>query len=250
MDKSVIFSVAGSGKTSLVIARLNLEQRALIITYTENNHRHLRNRIIKKFGVIPSNITLMSYFSFLHSFCYRPVMQLQLGTRGLNFRRPPEKRLGLTDLNRYRDGGGRLYHNRLAKLLEMWGCMPAVRARLERFYDCLYVDEVQDFAGHDFNLLLQVSQANIEMTFVGDFHQHTFDTSRDGTVNGSLHDDVAQYEKRFRDVGIKVDKTTLSRSWRCGTTVCDFISTKLQIPMGAHLDNSKRSITYTFKTCH
>ncbi|EZH78842.1 helicase UvrD [Ectopseudomonas composti] len=234
MDKSVIFSVAGSGKTSLVIDRLSLDQRALIITYTDNNHRHLRNRIIQKFGVIPSSITLMTYFSFLHGFCYRPLMQLQLGTRGLNFRRPPDRRLALTEINRYRDGSRRLYHNRLAKLLEVKGCLPAVRARLERFYDCLYVDEVQDFAGHDFNLLLQVSQANIGMTFVGDFHQHTFDTSRDGTVNGSLHDDIAQYEKRFRDAGITVDKTTLGRSWRCGTTVCDFISTKLQIVMGAH----------------
>ncbi|VTM51635.1 Uncharacterised protein [Klebsiella quasipneumoniae] len=58
MDKSVIFSVAGSGKTSLIIEGLSLDQRALIITYTENNHLHLRNRIIQKFGMIPPNITL------------------------------------------------------------------------------------------------------------------------------------------------------------------------------------------------
>ncbi|MGU1141496.1 DNA helicase UvrD [Pseudomonas aeruginosa] len=243
MDKSVIFSVAGSGKTSLIIERLNLVQRALIITYTENNYRHLRNRVIQRFGVIPSNITLMTYFSFLHGFCYRPLMQLRLGTRGLNFRRPPDRQYHLNDLNRYRDGSSRLYHCRLAKLLDVVQALPAIRARLERFYDCLYVDEVQDFAGHDFNLLLEVSQANISMTFVGDFHQHTFDTSRDGAVNKTLHDDVIRYEKRFRDAGITVDKQTLSRSWRCAKTVCDFISAKLQIEMLAHEERDSRIIT-------
>ncbi|VTM51632.1 Uncharacterised protein [Klebsiella quasipneumoniae] len=57
------------------------------------------------------------------------------------------------------------------KLLQVMGAIPDVRARLERFYDYLYVDEVQDFAGHDFNLLLEVSQANIGIRFVGDFYQ-------------------------------------------------------------------------------
>ena len=243
MDKSVIFAVAGSGKTSLVIDRLSLDQRSLIITYTDNNHRHLRNRIIQKFGVIPSNITLMTYFSFLHGFCYRPLMQLQLGTRGLSFRRPPNRQLPLTDMARFRDGGRRLYHNRLAKLLEVKGCLPAIRARVERFYDCVYVDEVQDFAGHDFNLLLGVSKAKAGMVFVGDFYQHTFDTSRDGTVNNTLHDDIAKYEKRFRDAGITVDKTTLGSSWRCTKSVCDFINVKLQITMGAHEERVSEIVT-------
>ncbi|GLY61990.1 hypothetical protein Pcaca05_28470 [Pectobacterium carotovorum subsp. carotovorum] len=63
---------------------------------------------------------------------------------------------------------------------------------------------------HDFDLLLEVSQANIGIMFVGGFHQHTFDTSRDGAINKNLHDDVIRYEKRFRDAGIMVDKETLS----------------------------------------
>lgn len=243
MDKSVIFSVAGSGKTSLIIEGLSFAQRALIVTYTENNYRHLRNRIIQKFGMLPPNITLTTYFSFLHGFCYRPLMQLKLGTRGINFRRPPNRQFRLDDLNRYRDDSGRLYHCRLAKLLQVVEAIPDVRARLERFYDHLYVDEVQDFAGHDFNLLLEISQANIGITFVGDFHQHTFDTSRDGAINNNLHDDVVRYEKRFRDVGITVDKETLSCSWRCTKMVCDFISAKLQIPMGAHEERVSRIIT-------
>lgn len=243
MDKSVIFAVAGSGKTSLVIDRLSIDQRALIVTYTENNYRHLRHRIIQKFGTVPSNITVMTYFSFLHGFCYRPLLQLELGTRGMNFRMPTNARTPLSDISRFRDGSRRLYYNRLAKLLEVKKCVPAIRARIERFYDCVYVDEVQDFAGHDFNLLLDISKAKTGMTFVGDFYQHTYDTSRDGSVNNSLHDNIAKYEKRFRDAGIKVDKTTLCHSWRCSTTVCDFIKAKLQITISAKQERVSEIIT-------
>lgn len=243
MDKSVIFAVAGSGKTSLIIERLSLDQRVLIITYTENNHRNLRNRIIQKFGIIPSNITLMTYFSFLHGFCYRPLMQLKIGSRGLTFRRPPNRQIPLTDIARFRDGSRRLYHNRLAKLLQLKGCIPTIKARIERFYDCVYVDEVQDFAGHDFNLLLDISKAKAGMIFVGDFYQHTFDTSRDGSVNSTLHDDMAKYEKRFRDVGVAVDKATLGRSWRCAMSICEFISAKLQIAMDSHVGRASEIVT-------
>lgn len=236
MDKRVIFAVAGSGKTTHLISRLSFDKRALIITYTENNHSHLRTSIIKKFGTIPSNITLMTYFTFLHGFCFRPFMQNEMNTRGLNFRRPPQRNYPLTERKRYRDSNGRLYHNRLAKLIEVEGLLPAVRARIERFYDALYVDEVQDFGGHDFNLLLEVSAANAEMLFVGDFYQHTFDTSRDGSVNSSLHKDITKYEKRFAQAKIKVDKETLSKSWRCGTTICDLIRAHLRIKIDAHED--------------
>lgn len=243
MDKRVIFAVAGSGKTSLILKRLTLDQRALIITYTENNHAHLRNSIIKKFGVIPKNITLMTYFSFLHGFCYRPILQQRLGTQGLTFRLPlQDNQYPLTDMRRFRNGGGRLYHNRLAKLVQEKGCLPTIKARIERFYDCVYVDEVQDFAGHDFNLLILVSAAKSEMLFVGDFYQHTFDTSRDGSVNSSLHDDITRYEKRFRDAKITVDKETLSTSWRCGTTVCEFIRTQLGIDIRAQEDRASRVV--------
>lgn len=238
MDKRVIFAVAGSGKTTHLISQLSLEKRALLITYTENNHRHLRNSIIKKFGTLPPNITLMTYFGFLHAFCFRPIGQMQYSTRGLNFKRPPDLRLPIDNMGRYRDPKGRLYHNRLAKLIEIKGLLPAVRARIERFYDAVYVDEVQDFAGHDFNLLLEVSAAEAEMLFVGDFYQHTFDTSRDGSVNRTLHDDLGRYEKRFKDAGLTVDKQTLSRSWRCGTTVCELIRVHLQIDIGAHEDRA------------
>ncbi|CNL12916.1 DEAD/DEAH box helicase [Yersinia proxima] len=235
MDKTVIFAVAGSGKTTLIISQLEEGRRALIITYTDNNYTHLRFQIIRKFGYMPVFITLMTYFEFLHGFCYRPFKQLQLQTRGLNFKIPPDftSKLPRTNIKYYRDGEGRLYHNRLAKLIDQFDVIPQVLDRMERYYDDIYVDEVQDFAGHDFNLLTSLCAAKTRVLFVGDFFQHTFDTSRDGNVNKNLHDDIAKYEKRFKSAGLTVDKITLGQTWRCSKTVCDFIKKNLSIDIDA-----------------
>ncbi|WP_237673563.1 AAA family ATPase [Vreelandella profundi] len=238
MDKRVMLAVAGSGKTSLLIGRLSLDRRALVVTYTENNYAHLRESIIKRFGHVPKNITLLSYFTFLHSFCYRPLLQLQMGTSGISFRPPPDftMRIKRDDSRYYVNDRGSLYYNRLAKLIEVADAIPGVIARIERFYDDFFVDEVQDLAGHDFNLLIALTKADAEMLFVGDFCQHTFDTSRDGSVNRTLHDDIGKYEKKFHTADIRVDKESLSRSWRCGPTVCAFIKTHLQIDIQSHHD--------------
>lgn len=123
--------------------------------------------------------------------------------------------------------------------------LPDIRTRLARYYDELFVDEVQDFAGHDFNFLLELCRAEISVLCCGDFYQHTFDTSRDGNVNATLHDDITRYEARFRAVGIMVDCETLSRTWRCSATVCEFITGQLNIRISAHGTHTTRIETVT-----
>jgi DNA helicase-2/ATP-dependent DNA helicase PcrA len=230
MDKKVMFAVAGSGKTSEIIRRLAENKRAIIITYTENNFNHLRSKVIGKFGYMPKHVTVMTYFSFLHSFCYRPLLQQKMKTKGLYLKLPSDEvTRARNKMSHYRHPSGRLYYNRLAKFLDETKSHPEVIRRLERFYDQLFVDEVQDFAANDFNLLMALSPVKADILFVGDFYQHTFDTSRDGNINCNLHSNIEKYEKRFRDSGYFVDKKTLKNSWRCGTTVCDFIRANLKI---------------------
>lgn len=233
MDKRVIFAVAGSGKTTLLIRRLREDRRTLILTFTVNNEAHLRAQIIRRFGYIPYGIRVMTWFEFLHGFCFRPFLQEQLSSRGLSFNQPPS-RIPRTNIRHYQDPAGRLYHRRLAHLLTARGLLPDIRTRLARYYDELFVDEVQDFAGHDFNFLLELCRAEISVLCCGDFYQHTFDTSRDGNVNATLHEDITRYEARFRAAGIMVDCETLSRTWRCSATVCEFITGQLNIRISAH----------------
>lgn len=237
MDKSVVFAVAGSGKTSRLVASLDEVQRFLIVTYTESNHDNLRSKIIQRFGYLPANITLYTYFKFLHGFCYRPFLRSKKNTKGVTFALPPTfPRYPLSDDRRYVSASYRLYANRLAKFIEQSSLLGAVVTRMEKYFDVFFVDEVQDFAGHDFNFLMAISAAKLNATFVGDFFQHTFDTSRDGNVNARLHDDYNAYIAKFKAAKLKIDTDSLRKSRRCSKSVCEFITEKIGISIEAHDD--------------
>lgn len=236
MDKTVIFAVAGSGKTYKIVDQLDEVRRVLLVTFTEANRDNLRGRIINKFGYFPANIVLYTYFTFLHSFCYRPFLQAEKRTKGMTFQRPPAKGpiYGAADDLRYMTRGRWLYHHRLARYLEQTGTIKDVIARIEKYFDAFFVDEVQDFAGHDFNLLMSLCQSKVECLFVGDFYQHTYDTSRDGNVNMNLHVDYETYKARFKAAKMGLDLTSLIKSRRCSKSVCDFISEQIGIRIESH----------------
>jgi ATP-dependent DNA helicase UvrD/PcrA len=240
MDKRVIFAVAGAGKTTHIINSLSRERRALVVTYTDNNYNHLRQRVIKKFGELPENITIVTYFTFLYSFCYKPFLHDRVKSKGINWKAPPPAtfRFRRSSMAFYQDSNGRLYHNRIAKLIEQCEVVKYVISRIEKYYDQFFVDEVQDFGGNDFNLLKHLCVANIDINFLGDFFQHTFDTSKDGKTNSTLYDDFDTYLNHFTEVGMSTDTTSLSHSYRCTPKVCEFIRNSFGIDIKSHKDEA------------
>jgi DNA helicase-2/ATP-dependent DNA helicase PcrA len=234
MDKRVIFAVAGSGKTTYILNQLSLEKRSLVITYTNNNVRNLKNGIIEKFGYFPENITLLPYFSFLYSFCFKPFLLYKYKTKGINYSPNLNRYVKQTNYQYYIDKHKRVYSNRISKLIAKDGELENVNARLEKYYDNLFIDEIQDFAGNDFNFLKSIAKANLNILLVGDFHQHTFDTSRDGSVNKTLHDCYDKYKNHFSIMGFEVDTESLDKSYRCSPTVCKFITNNLKIGISSH----------------
>lgn len=222
-----MFAVAGSGKTTYILESLCDNKRALIITYANNNLQNLRDGLLKKYGYFPSNISIMSYYNFLYSFCYRPFLSRNLGAKGINWN--PNPNTFTTNDGRYIDRYKRLYSNRIAKLIEIKDALKDVNDRISKYFDTLYIDEIQDFAGNDFNFLKSIVKSKIDILFVGDFYQHTYDTGRDGKVNSSLHDDYADYKKKFTAMGLMVDHKTLLNSHRCSPAICDFIKDHIGI---------------------
>ncbi len=235
MDKRVIFAVAGSGKTTYIVDSLLPDKRSLIITYTNSNYENLAKKIAKKFsGRWPENVTLMTYFQFLYRFCYKPFLSDRVRARGIIYERNPDPRATQDKMNYYMSPGRFFYSNRLSLFLEKASLINEIKARIEKYFDEIIIDEIQDVAGRDFNFLESLMNTNINMLFVGDFYQHTFDTSRDGNVNQSLFKVFSAYEKRFLDKGFISDMTTLVNSWRCGKRICDFISNNLGISISSN----------------
>ena len=240
MDKRVVFAVAGSGKTSSIIDRVNEDSRCLIITYTDNNTRHLKNRIIQKHGKIPEGVRVYSYFTFLYSFCYRPLCGYEIITKGINFNYPLPQYAQRTRKNtrqHYIDNNDRLFSSRMAKFLIEFGHTQEVMQRIEKFFDLVCVDEVQDFAANDFNFICKLANTNIEMQLVGDFYQHTFDTSRDGNTQNGLHNCFDKYCKKLANAGFSIDLESLSHSHRCSPAVCSFVEERLGIEIQSHRED-------------
>lgn len=230
MDKRVIFAVAGSGKTTYIVDHLSLEKRSLILTYTDGNYENLSRKILRKFhGIWPISVSLMTYFSFLYNFCYKPYFADKVQAKGIIFKSNPDLRTPQTLMKYYLNSSKFFYSNRLAFFFEKTSSLSKIKRRLEKYYDELIIDEIQDIGGRDFDFLQSIMESNLSMLFVGDFYQHAFDTSRDGNKNSTLFSNKTKYEARFTAKGFVCDNTTLTNSWRCSKNVCQFVSDNLGI---------------------
>lgn len=241
MDKRIILAVAGSGKTRHIIESLDLNHRSLIVTYTNNNYYNIKSRIIQKFGYFPDNIYLFSYFSFLYSFCFKPFLLNKTRAKGIRFD-PCANKFAKGD-KRYIDSKSRVYSNRLTKLIIEKGEAQSVLARISKYFDTVLFDEIQDFAGNDFNFLPYVVNADCDVLFVGDFYQHTFDTSRDGNTNVNLHKQLDGYLDEVKTMGLVVDADTLDSSYRCSPSVCKFVEANLGIAIGSKREDDTEILT-------
>lgn len=229
-NKRLILAVAGSGKTYYIVQQLNENNRFLLITYTISGTENLINEIVKRFGYLPNNIKVLNYFSYLYTFCYKPYLSDEINEKGISWKYPKSV-YDHSAINKSRY----LYHNRLSKLITE-NIIEDVKKRTEKYFDFLLIDEIQDFAGNDYNFLLHLFAGNFNLLLVGDFYQHTFDTSRDKQTNKSLHRDIETYTERFVKSGIKIDTTTLLNSRRCSKSTCEFINSRIGIDIKSEFD--------------
>ena len=238
MDKELVLATAGSGKTTEIINKLNKENKILLITYTDANYDILKNKVIEKFKEIPNNIKIYTYFSFLYSVCFAPLKR-NWDIRGLDFRDINNKYLKKENIEYYLNKRNRkMYHRRLASFCNKQ-LIDEIKNRLEKYFDIIYVDEVQDFAGHDFNFLLNILEANVKFFMVGDYYQHTYDSSQDGNVNINLYKNYDKYINMFKQKNIAINIDLLKKRKRCSATVCKFIKNKI----GINIESDKKNET-------
>ena len=93
---------------------------------------------------------------------------------GIVFDNNPNIKIPQDSMRYYLSPSGLLYSNRLAFFLERANALPKIKRRIERYYDELVIDEIQDIGGRDFDFLESLMDTNVNMLFVGDFYQHTF----------------------------------------------------------------------------
>lgn len=238
-NKRLIHAVAGSGKTTKIIESIDPQKRNLILTYTETNQNTIRAKLIDKFGYIPESTFIFGVFEFLYSFCLVPYLGKR--PKGINFDYETQGRFDNNSI----DTTGRIIQNQLSKSI-LRGFLiykknniqfdNSYLERIDKFFDCVFIDECQDFESDDFDWLLSLSKLSADVLLLGDFYQKTFSTSRRGNKGKGVHSNFDNWIKVISDSGFEIDLSSLSKSYRCPKIVCDFIVEKLSIEISSQLE--------------
>lgn len=240
MVRRLLLASAGAGKSRRIAAR-SLEHAAagrkvLLLTFTNNNQAELVKEICRLNVCQPENVVVKGWFSFLLEDMIRPYQRCIIPDRIsgvlLNTGNPhllPGKHYAKKDrgekingklnpLHFVTSGDNRAHTYFLAKLAARIHTQTGGSAarRLAEIYSAVFVDEVQDLVGWDFDILQALAETNIaEIDCVGDFRQTVYQTSETNKQPQSSPEKLTQ----FKNIGFEPE--SLAISWRCLQVICD-----------------------------
>lgn len=240
MNKLILAS-AGAGKTTFIvnhaIEKASEGVSVLITTFTEACEQEIRDKIVKKCGCIPKNICLKTWFSFLISHGVKPFqgrlfvydvkgMVLVNGKSGLRYKSKKGFPVywGEDQFDKfYFTDSRKIYSDKLAQLTIR--CNDAsdgmVFDRISRCFKFIYIDEVQDLAGYDLEVLDCLFKSNADIVLVGDPRQATYSTNNSRKNKKYVKSEIVNY---FEDskLDIETDTTSLTVNYRCSESICNF----------------------------
>lgn len=251
MDKRIVLATAGSGKTYHITHSINVDERVYIISFTNRNVDNIVKELNNHyFNKIPSNVIVSTFDTFVFHQLIKPFSNIleivDKNILGVDVISKPEvdgrspNYKPVLDPLHYMNTNQQLYVSRMSKLFikQPESIKEAILRRLERYCDCIYFDEFQDYNGFDFKVLKYIIEnANLNVIAVGDIFQSLVaPIRRDG--NGSNKpfsaintvDDLRYY---FSD-NIKIDTNTLINSRRVTKKVAEFIQNHLFINIGSN----------------
>lgn len=224
----VLLSAAGSGKTTMLTkqALARPHRRIAILTYTLQNLEEIRRSFQSSAGTVPAHVTLYSWYGFLLRECIRPYQSALLPDPRIEsilfVNGRTNNRIPRAQVRRYYLAGNHVLSDRASEFAVRCDDLTQgrVMARLADMFDEIYIDEVQDLAGYDLDLLERLLMARIESTFVGDTRQATYATNhaaRNGQYRGS---NMFRLFDRWQQRDLcRIDHQTTS--WRCMQPLCD-----------------------------
>jgi DNA helicase II / ATP-dependent DNA helicase PcrA len=224
----IIISAAGGGKTTRVVelALGATDGVTALLTYTRGNIRELQKKVHERRACIPAHVEIQPWFTFLLREMARPYRGVMHDKRvdGIFWVEGKSDRFArTTDIRRfYFQDGRRIYSDKIAKFI--CECERrsdgAVLRRLKQRFARIVIDEVQDMAGYDLDLIELMLQARIEMTLVGDFRQATFATNNSSKNKAFAGSKVVDKFEKWKKTGL-VDIDYEQHTFRCNQTIAD-----------------------------
>jgi DNA helicase-2/ATP-dependent DNA helicase PcrA len=258
MKNELIIASAGSWKTtSLIDKALKIKDSVLITTFTESNEEEIKKKFFELNGYIPKNITIQTWFSFLLQHWIRPYQWWMYEKRvnGLllvesqsavkykwKFRNVCYKE---SEIDKYYfSQSGKIYSDKISKFVikcnssNWWN----VINRISKIYKNIFIDEVQDLAWYDLDIIKLLFDSDSNILLVWDVRQVTYLTHNEKRYWKYKEWKIKDFiEEQFisKTKFCNIDTTSFNHSYRNNQLICDFSSNlypKLPIPV------SKQSI--------
>ncbi len=251
MNKYII-AAAGAGKTTHLVneALKNPNKKILITTYTEANEEEIRRKFLKLNKSIPKNVTIQTWYSFLLQDWVKPFqgsfnellfeyeikgMLLVNSESGIKYSFEKYGRkinVGYSEkdefLQHYFTSTQKIYSDKISKFSFNANVKSklAIIDRLSAIYDKIYIDEVQDLAGYDLELVKVLLKSKIEIELVGDPRQVTYLTHNPDKNKKYLEGNLKNFliEKCKSLIKDNIDEDLLNKSHRNNKLICDYSS--------------------------
>lgn len=225
----LIVAAAGSGKTTFLInAALKLaNERVLITTFTEANEAEIIQRFVNINKCVPANVTIQTWFSFLLQHGARPYQGVlfESNINGLVLEGGQSVQ-GVPESNTRRHfftNSGKIYSDKLAKFVVRCNenSNGEVVGRISRIFDSIFIDEVQDLAGYDLEILKQLFKNPVNVLLVGDPRQGTYSTNNSAKNKKFKKSGIVNF---FDDKTVAIEKvdSLLITNYRCIEPICTF----------------------------
>lgn len=241
MVNRLIIAAAGSGKTTYLVKQaLKQSDNLLITTYTNANEQEIRKKFVELNGCIPHNVTVQTWYSFLLQHGVRPFQGVILddninGMILVNQRSGKRYEgkygpvyYGENDCKKfYFTDEMKMYSDKIAKFV--CRCEKDTRGkvshRISRIYKKVYIDEIQDLAGYDLDIIKSLLQTNSDVIMVGDPRQVTYHTHNEQKykkyINGNIEEFLINECSKIECI---IDKETLKDSYRNNQSICSYSS--------------------------
>lgn len=251
-NNKLIIAAAGSGKTTYLIneSMKFKDERVLITTYTEANEEEIKKKFIRRYKSVPSFVKVQTWFSFLIQHGVKPYQ----GTFNESMFKEEIKGMLLCNSNEgkypvkltngitiytpkkeedhfkahYFTTTNKIYSDRLPKFVVKANNASdgEVINRISRIYQHIFIDEIQDLAGYDLEILKLLFQTASNVLLVGDprqvtyltHHENKFGKYQDGKIKEFIVDECK------KKIPYEIDEASLNSSHRNNKAICDYSS--------------------------
>ncbi|MGY2901832.1 UvrD-helicase domain-containing protein [Bradyrhizobium sp. URHC0002] len=225
----VIIAAAGGGKTTRIVQRAleRSAERSALVTYTQNNVQEIAGKLYTINRSIPPHTEVWSWYSFLLRELARPYQSalIQWRIKGIHWSQQRSDRFAKQSNTErfYFDSDKLIYSDKIAQFI--CACdnasQGAVVRRLEQRFDRIYIDEVQDLAGYDLDLVELILRSKIRVTLVGDHRQSTFRTNNSARNRGYVGTKIKKKFQEWNTAGL-CEVTNELDTYRCNQSIAAF----------------------------